>query len=335
MTERSPLRCEVIAEAGVNHNGDVRMAHHLVDVVADAGADCIKFQTFVTALLTTPDAPLATYQEHAAASTQRGLLDQLVLPDEAWPELVEHAADRQIDFLSTAFDIPSLERLLDLGISRLKIPSGELTNLPFVRQVASYNRPLLISTGMATLEEVGAALQAAAAAPAVTVLHCVSLYPAPLEVANLSAMTTIGDTFDVPVGWSDHTVGEISALGAVALGATVLEKHVTLDNSLTGPDHRASADPTAFHAYVAAVRALQSALGDGTKRPAPAELEMRRVARRSWYTTRALPAGHVLCENDLVALRPVSGIEPDVDPTGRELRRALPVGGALREDDLV
>jgi N-acetylneuraminate synthase/N,N'-diacetyllegionaminate synthase len=329
-----PGRCLVIAEAGVNHNGHVALAHRLVDAAADCGADLVKFQTFDPVALSSRVAPTAGYQAAEGAATQHELLADLCLSDDVWSELATHARDREIGFISTAFDERSLGIVDRLGVPLFKVPSGEITNLPFIQSTAAIGKPLILSTGMATMDEVARALDAASTAPSVTLLHCVSSYPASVEEANLRAMVSMRDRFGVPVGWSDHTVGAITALGAVALGATVLEKHLTLDRTMPGPDHRASADPDDFAEYVRSIRALESALGDGLKQPTPDELEMRTIARRSWHVVNALPAGHRIRSADVVALRPATGIGPDVDVNGRVLARDVAAGAVLVEDDL-
>jgi N,N'-diacetyllegionaminate synthase len=262
------------------------------------------------------------------------MLEALVLPDGAWRGLAERAAARGLVFLSTAFDARSLELLEDLGVPAHKVPSGELTNLAFVRELASRGRPLLVSTGMATEEEVAAALHAATAAPGVALLHCVTAYPTPVADANLRAIPTLAARFGVPVGWSDHTAGAVTAVAAVALGATVLEKHLTLDRGRPGPDHAASSDPEGFTAYVDAVRDAEAALGDGRKRPAAAEEENRRAARRSWHARRALAVGEVLADGDVEALRPATGLAPDVPVVGRRVARPVVAGAPLRAEDL-
>ncbi|HKC26718.1 MAG TPA: N-acetylneuraminate synthase family protein, partial [Jatrophihabitans sp.] len=219
----------LVAEAGVNHDGSVADAHALVDMAADTGADAVKFQTFDPAALVADDAPAVAYQTmRAGAQSQRELLDRYVLPDSAWPELRDHAHERGIDFLSTAFDLRSLDIVCALGVPALKLGSGELTNKPLLTEAAKRGLPLLASTGMATLDEVAEAVSWLSGAPGLLLMHCVSSYPAREEQANLRAITTLRDRFGVPVGWSDHTVGAVSGIAAVALGAAVLEKHITL-----------------------------------------------------------------------------------------------------------
>ena len=326
--------CLLIAEAGVNHNGDPDLAHALVDAAADAGADAVKFQTFVTQSLVTPLGATAPYQRNSGAERQWDVLKGLELPTEVWSELADHARSRDLLFLSTAFDFASLDLVLSLRVPALKLPSGEIDNLPFLRHCARQGLPLIISTGMATLDEVAAAIDAVNDAPAVCILHCVSAYPTPVDSANLRAISTMRSRFGVPVGWSDHTVGPISALVAVALGAAILEKHLTLDRALAGPDHAASADPHDLSRYVQSVRVAQVALGDGLKRPVPVETVNRRFSRRSLYAARDIASGHALKEGDLVALRPADGLSPAVDLRGTVARVAIAAGTLIRPGDL-
>jgi N-acetylneuraminate synthase/N,N'-diacetyllegionaminate synthase len=332
--------CYVIAEAGVNHNGDVALAHKLVDLAADAGADAVKFQTFDPDRLVSKAAAMAAYQ---IANTGRGgsqadLLRGLVLSREAHAALQRHAGERGITFLSTPFDEASADFLETLGVPAFKVGSGELTNLPFLAHLAGKGRPMLISTGMADLVEVAAAVDAIEAAgdPMLGLFHCVTSYPAAPADANLSAMGTMRAAFGKTVGWSDHTEGVAVALAAVAQGATMLEKHITLDRALPGPDHKASLAPDELHALVRGVRAVEDARGDGTKAPRPVELPLIVAARRSLHAAKDLAAGHVLAAGDLVALRPGDGVSPArLDAVlGRRLGRALAAGAKLAEGDL-
>jgi N,N'-diacetyllegionaminate synthase len=325
--------CLVVAEAGVNHNGDVGIAHRLVDAAAAAGADAVKFQTFDPSLLTSAAAAAAPYQvRRTGEDSQARMLAALTLPSSAWSELAAHARERRLVFLSTPFDLASAELLCALDVPAFKVPSGELNNLPFIRALAGRGLPLLISTGMGTLEEVAQALDAAAAAPGVALFHCVSAYPAPITEANLRVIPAMWERFGVPVGWSDHTRGEVTAVAAVALGAALLEKHLTLDRTMTGPDHAASADPDELSAYVAAVRATEAACGDGVKRPVPSEKENRRHAL---HAARDLDAGHVLAAADVITLRPAVGLPPGTLVDGLVLRRRLPAGAPITATDVV
>lgn len=327
--------CFVIAEAGVNHNGDVAMARDLVDAAAAAGADAVKFQAFEPALVASPAAVTAPYQKAAESpGTQEALLRSLVLPPEAWLELAARARAAGMNFLCTAFDGLSLAAVEAAGVSAHKVASGEIDNLPYIRELGRRGLPLLISTGMATIDEVGAALDAASEAPGVCLLHCVTAYPAPVSSANLRAMVAMAERFRVPVGWSDHTVGLSTALAAVALGASVLEKHLTLDRRLPGPDHRASAEPSDLAAYVAGVREVEAALGDGNKRPQPEEAVNLDLVRRSYHAARRIPSGHLIAEEDVVLLRPRTGMVPGDTVVGRTTRRSLEPGDPVTSDAL-
>lgn len=325
----------VIAEIGVNHDGSVTTAHELVDVAAHAGADVVKFQTFTPELLASAGARTAAYQRRATGDdSQQRMIRALALPEGAWPELVDHCREVGVEFASTAFDRPSLDLIVEVGVSFLKVGSGEITNLPFLREIAEMGLPTIISTGMSNLPEVEAAMAATAAAPHVSLLHCVSSYPAPDEDLNIRAIGTLRERFGVPVGWSDHTVGVVSAMLAVAVGARILEKHITLDTARSGPDHAASADPTMFGSYVAAVRRTQRMLGDGVKLPRDAERDVMRVARRAWHAARDLAAGATLRPDDLVALRPADGIPPSEDLIGCRLVSNVAAGTPIRWHDL-
>lgn len=326
--------CFIIAEAGVNHDGDADLAHRLIDVAADSGADAVKFQTFEPESLVSPKALTAPYQRKVGVSSQRDMLRQLTLPTTAWRDLASHAADRDLLFLSTAFDARSLDLLLSLGVPALKVPSGEVTNLSFIADLASHGLPLILSTGMASMEEVVEAYQAAEAAPAVALLHCVSAYPTPVECSNLRAIRTLGERFDAPVGWSDHTIGSVTAIAAVTLGASILEKHFTVDRTRRGPDHRSSADPSEFAEYISQVRATEASLGDGVKQPAEIELANMTFVRRSYHAVRDLVPGDSVRREDVRLLRPATGLGPGAEVVGRLIVRPVPAGHPLSEDDL-
>lgn len=330
----------VIAEAGVNHNGDPLLAHRLVDAAAAAGADAIKFQTFRPEALAAPAAPRARYQiaQTGSATDQLTMLRELQLEHEAYPGLIEHARDAGLAFLSTPFDAESVEFLRRLELPAFKLASPDLVNDPLLRQVAATGLPLVMSTGMADLDECGRALEVAKAAGAteIALLHCVSEYPAPPGDCNLRALDTLRSRFAVPVGWSDHTEGAAVALAAVARGADVLEKHLTLDRSLPGPDHAASLEPADFAELVRGVRDVEAALGDGTKVPTEGERRMRAVVRRSVHYARDLRAGSRIGEADLVMLRPGTGLAPaEADTvTGRVVTRDVHAGAAVALADL-
>jgi len=302
-----------IAEAGVNHNGDVSLAHRLVDVAVAAGADAVKFQTFVPEKLVTADTPQAAYQARNVGQRQSQLtmLQQLALPQSAFVELKQHCDEAGIVFMSTPFDEESVHFLAKLGMTHFKIPSGELLSTPYLRVIATYNRPTLLSTGMATLEEVRygveTLLQAGLEQANLTLLHCTSAYPTPADAVNLRAMETLAHTFALPVGLSDHTEGMTAAIMALALGAEVIEKHFTLDRSLPGPDHAASLEPAALMAFVTALRQAETMLGDGIKRPAEAEMDTRAVARRRIVAARPIAKGQVIAAEDLTLRRAPKG----------------------------
>jgi N,N'-diacetyllegionaminate synthase len=330
----------VIAEIGVNHDGDVELAHRLIDAAVDAGADAVKFQTFDPIALAAPGAPLAAYQRAAgqAAGDQRQMLSRLALPAEAWPALQAHAAERRVTFLSTPFDDASAELLDRLDVAAFKVASGELTNLPFIRRLARRGRPLLVSTGMAEMVEVAAAVDAVGAAgdPPLALFHCISSYPADPSTANLNAIPTLRSAFGVPTGWSDHSLGIELPIAATAIGASLVEKHLTLDRERPGPDHRASLEPDGFRAMVAGIRIVETALGSGEKTPAAAELPIAAVARRSLHWRRSLEAGSRVSDDDLAALRPGTGLSPAhwEDVVGRHTTRAVVTGQLVTADDV-
>ncbi len=306
--------CFVIAEAGVNHNGDLELARRLVDAAAEAGADAVKFQTFSADRLATAAAPQADYQRRNTGieESQRAMLHRLELTAEAHRELMARCRERGILFLSSPFDEDSADFLEELGVPAFKIPSGELTNVPFLAHVARKGRPLIVSTGMATLDEVRQAVETIrqAGSPPLALLHCVSSYPAQPADVNLRAMATLREAFAAPVGFSDHTDGVEIALAAVALGACIIEKHFTLDRNLPGPDHKASLEPAELTSLAAAIRRVEAALGDGVKRPAKCEADAARVARKSLVAARDLSAGSVLRREDLAIRRPGTGLPP-------------------------
>ena len=333
--------CFVIAEAGVNHNGDPALAHRLVDGAAAAGADAVKFQTFDPEQVVAAGAPKAAYQIATTGSgeSQLEMLRRLALPRETLEPLAAHARDKGLLFLSTPFDTVSADFLDGLGLPGFKVPSGEVTNLPFLAYLARKGKPMLVSTGMSTLEEVATAVAVVRTSgdPPLALFHCVTNYPAAPADCNLRAIETMRRVFGVPVGWSDHTEGLYPSIAAVAAGASLLEKHFTLDRTLPGPDHRASLEPGELTQLVAAVRETEATLGDGIKRPAPSEASNARLVRRSVHAARPLPAGHVLALPDLVALRPGSGLPPSTIGrlVGRSLRVELARGEMLREEHLV
>jgi N,N'-diacetyllegionaminate synthase len=326
----------LIAEAGVNHNGRLDLALRLIDAAADAGADAVKFQTFKAETLASARAPKAGYQRKTTGGgSQLEMLRRLELRAEHYPKLLARCRARRVEFMSTPFDAGSADFLRRLGMRLFKLPSGELTHHALLRHVARFGKPILLSTGMSTMEEVAAAVKAirSAGRGPLALLHCVSNYPAAPADANLRAMASMAARFKLPVGYSDHTEGTAVAIAAAALGAQVLEKHFTLDKTLPGPDHAMSLSPAELAALVRGARQAALALGDGVKRPKPAELPIRAVARRSLVLTRALPKGASLAASDLAAKRPGTGLAPFSLPkvVGRRLRRAAAADTVLTE----
>jgi N,N'-diacetyllegionaminate synthase len=306
----------IIAEAGVNHNGDMQIAKRLIDVAAGAGADLVKFQTFSASRQVTRGAKKADYQTLTTDSSesQHAMLQRLELTEAMHHELIEHCASRHIGFFSTGFDIECVDLLVHLGQEQFKIPSGEITNLPYLRHIGQLGKKIIISTGMATLGEIEAAIDvlehAGTPRSMLTVLHCTTEYPTPMVEVNLRAMQSLRAAFGVDVGYSDHTQGIEVAIAAVALGASVIEKHFTLDRTLPGPDHQASLEPAELSAMVAAIRNIEAALGDGVKRLTPSETRNKPVARKSLVASRAIKAGEVFTTKNLTTKRPGTGISP-------------------------
>ena len=309
-------RTLIIAEAGVNHNGDLELAKKLIDVAAEAGADLVKFQTFTADRLATSTTKKAAYQTKITNSreSQHEMLRRLELTEDMHRELIAHCAARNIGFFSTGFDIKSVDLLLSLGQDHFKIPSGEITNLPFLRHIGQLGRPVILSTGMATMDEIGSALQilenSGTPKKSITVLHCTTEYPTPIPEVNLRAMISIRDNLGVKVGYSDHTLGIEVAIAAVALGATVIEKHFTLDRNLPGPDHKASLEPSELKSMVVAIRNIEVALGDGVKRLTPSEARNKPAARKSLVANQAIKAGQAFSAQNLTAKRPGTGVSP-------------------------
>lgn len=310
------FRTRIIAEAGVNHNGDLQLAKQLIDVAADAGADLVKFQTFKADQLATRMAKKANYQLETTDSgeSQHEMLRRLELTADMHKQLIAHCAARNIGFFSTGFDIESIDLLLELGQGHFKIPSGEITNLPYLRHIGELGKPIIVSTGMATLSDIEAALnvleQAGTARAQITLLHCTTEYPTPMHEVNLRAMQSIQTAFGTAVGYSDHTTGIEVAIAAVAMGATVIEKHFTLDRNLPGPDHKASLEPIELKAMVAGIRNIEVAMGDGIKRLTPSEVRNKPVAVKSLVASRVIKAGEVFSAQNITTKRPGTGISP-------------------------
>lgn len=341
-------RTLIIAEAGVNHNGSEALALELVEAAAHAGADAVKFQTFSADKLVAPGAGKAEYQaRETGAGDQHSMLKALELSQAAHERLFARCQALGIEFMSTPFDEDAARFLLDLGMRRIKVPSGEITNAPFLRFLAGKGLPTILSTGMADLEEIRRAVAVVAAAreqaglreplrEVLTILHCTSNYPAACADVNLRAMQTIARELDLPVGYSDHTLGLAVSTAAVALGASVIEKHFTLDRDLPGPDHKASLSQEDLAALVRQVRDVEAALGSPEKSPIASELPIRALVRRSVTLARPCRAGEALRREDLTLLRPGTGIAPgEMDGVpGRVLARDLPAGTTLQWTDL-
>lgn len=310
------MKTLIIAEAGVNHNGDIKLAIELVRSAAEAGADLIKFQSFQTARSIARHAPKADYQKQTTgvSESQYEMVKRLELSPEDHEVLLAECLRCGIGFFSTAFDRESHDMLIRLGIDRVKVPSGELTNLPLLRHLTREGLPVILSTGMATLGEIDTALDIIESngtpRDKVTILHCTTEYPAPMSEVNLRAMVSLSAAFGTAVGYSDHTEGIEIPIAAVALGATLIEKHFTLDRSMPGPDHRASIEPTQLRTMVSAIRNIEAALGDGLKRPTESERRNKLIARKSIVASRAIKAGELFDETNLDTKRPGTGISP-------------------------
>lgn len=304
----------IIAEAGVNHNGDLNLAKKLVQEAAYAGADYVKFQSFDTEDIVTKDAKQASYQEKNTKTkqSQYDMLKKLELDKKAHIELIKECEKCGINFLSTAFDLKNIELLNELGLEIFKIPSGEITNLPYLKAIARLNKKVFMSTGMSNLAQIQEALDIlckyGTKRKNITLLHCNTQYPTPFEDANLKAMLTLKDAFKLDVGYSDHTQGISVALGAAALGALVIEKHFTLDKSMQGPDHKASLEPCELRAMIKGIREIEMALGDGIKRISKSEKENAKIARKSLVALKDIKKGEILSEENLGTKRPANGI---------------------------
>lgn len=333
----------IIAEAGVNHNGQIDLAEELIDLAAEAGADVVKFQTFRADLSISPIAKKAGYQTKTtgADESQLDMVRRLELDEVAHDRLIARCAKRDIAFLSTPFDVESIELLRSRKITIGKVPSGEVTNAPYLRRMAQSFKSIIMSTGMCTLPDVAAALavlyEAGASPERLTLLHCNTQYPTPFEDVNLRAMKTLSDEFNLPVGYSDHTRGIEVPVAAVALGAVVIEKHFTLSRDLAGPDHMASLEPGELRAMVSAIRNVEASLGSSVKQPSPSESENMIAARKSIYVRLDMDANTMLQAEHLVMLRPGNGLSPmELDRVvGRRLARPVTAGHALQMSDLV
>ena len=306
----------IIAEAGVNHNGDINLAKKLVDAAAEAGADIVKFQTFKAENLAIQNAPTAEYQKENTSvnQSQFDILKNLELTSCMHEELITYCKEKKITFFSSGFDIQSLNYLNSLEFNQFKIPSGEITNLPYLRHVGSFRKPLIISTGMSELEEINDAIKVledvGTERKYITVLHCNSEYPTPVEDVNLKAMCTIRDTLGVKVGYSDHTLGIEVAIAAVALGATIIEKHFTLDRNLVGPDHKASLEPKELKLMVKSIRNIEQSLGSGIKKPSKSEVKNKYIVRKSLVAIKSIKLGEKFTIDNVGTKRPGKGISP-------------------------
>jgi len=308
----------IIAEAGVNHNGDIETAKKLIDAAADAGVDYVKFQTFKADRVVSPSAKKAKYQfdnDSSKDDSQLNMLKKLELSDADHKELISYCKSKNISFFSTAFDEKGVYYLSSLNFDMLKIPSGELTNYPYLRAIAQTGLPVILSTGMANLEEIEKSINVlvfnGTKKSEITVLHCNTEYPTPMKDVNLRAMLSIKDNLDIKIGYSDHTLGIEVPTAAVALGAKIIEKHFTLDRTLPGPDHAASLEPDELKAMVKAIRNIELAIsGNGVKKPSESEIKNITIARKSIHLNKSLSKGHVICEEDIIALRPGDGISP-------------------------
>ena len=307
----------IIAEAGVNHNGDINLAKKLIDAAANAGVDYVKFQTFNSKKLVSKNAEKATYQKENTqneSESQLAMLQKLELSKEAHYELIDYCKSKSIKFLSTGFDLESIQFLNELNIDLFKVPSGEITNLPYLRIIGGLKKPVIISTGMADMKEIEDALQvvleSGTSLDNVTILHCNTEYPTPMGDVNLTAMLSIKEKFNVAIGYSDHTLGIEIPIAAVALGAKVIEKHFTLDNTMEGPDHKASLNPVELKAMVDAIRNLEVALGDGVKEPSPSETKNKPIARKSLVANTDIKKGTIFTDENLTIKRPGTGISP-------------------------
>ena len=310
------LSTAIIAEAGVNHNGSIATAKKMIDAAAEAGADLVKFQTFKAEALVIKSAEKTEYQKEITGTdeSQFEMIKKLELDRAEHEELIKYCASKSIRFLSTAFDHDSIDLLTELSVPFFKIPSGEITNLPYLRHIGRMGKPIIMSTGMATLDEVRFALKVLLGSGAekekITILHCNTEYPTPMEDVNLNAMLTIQDELEIAVGYSDHTLGIEVSVAAVALGATVIEKHFTLDRTLSGPDHAASLEPHELKAMVTAIRNIEKAKGDGVKRPSKSETKNIPIARKSIVAKKTIIKGEAFSESNLAVKRPGTGISP-------------------------
>ncbi len=332
--------CFIIAEAGVNHNGNIDLAHKLIDIAAECKVHAIKFQTFIPEKLVTKDAQMADYQERNTGKieSQESMLAKLVLPTEAYVSLQSHAKEKGLIFLSTPFDEESADFLESLHVPAFKIPSGEVVNHPLLEHIARKNKPVLMSSGMCTISEVQDAVHCIRQTgnDSLALFHCVSNYPTDPEECNLNAMLLMEELFQVPSGWSDHTEGIDISLAAVALGAKILEKHFTLDKSLPGPDHKASLEPKELKELVLSAQRVFLALGNRKKEPQESEKHIAVSIRKSIFTKKDMSAGDIIHKDDVIFLRPGTGLYPSQihKILGRKLKKALSKYSNILDSDL-
>ncbi len=309
-------RIFIIAEAGVNHNGEINIAKKLIDAAAEAGADAVKFQTFKAKKLVSKNTQKAEYQKQTTEKdeSQFDMIKKLELDKAAHEELIAYCKLKNIMFMSTPFDSDSIELLNNFGMTIFKIPSGEITNLPYLRQIGRLGKKVILSTGMADIGEIEDAIniliESGTSKDDITMLHATTEYPAPIEDVNLKAMITIGETFDISYGYSDHTPGIEIPIAAAALGASVIEKHFTLGRNMEGPDHKASLEPDELKAMIKAIRNIEKALGNGIKKPSPSELKNKEIARKSIVAAAVIKKGEIFTENNITVKRPGNGISP-------------------------
>ena len=334
------MKTLIIAEAGVNHNGNFELAKQLVDKAVEGGADIVKFQTCKAENVISRYADKAEYQKVTTgeADSQLEMVRKLMLTYEEYGKLKEYCDEKGIEFLSTAFDLPSVDYLHSIGMRRWKIPSGEITNLPLLIKIAKLGEPIIMSTGMSELSEVEDAIKVLKenGAGEITILHCTTEYPAPYEDVNLKAIDTMKETFGLPVGYSDHTKGLEIPVAAVARGACVIEKHFTLDRNMEGPDHKASIEPDELKQMVDMIRHVEVAIGDGIKKVSPSELKNQDIARKSIIAKTAIKAGDVFTEENITTKRPGSGINPMkwFDLLGKTAKHDYQEDYLIEEDEL-
>ena len=328
----------VIAEAVINHNGSIKNAIKMIDKAKKAGADCIKFQAFNINNLLSPIAKTARYQKsQTGESLQRNILKGLNLSKKDFRIIFKECKNKEIDFLCTAFDKDWLKYLISLGMSSIKIPSGEITNFPYLKLVAQTQKPIILSTGMSKMIEIQKAIAQIKMyneSANISILHCTSLYPAPVDTLNLSAIETISKKFKLTVGYSDHSIGNLASITAIAMGARIIEKHFTLDKNYSGPDHMASVTYKELKLLIKEIRTLESAIGNGKKEPHLLEIDTLNVARRSWHARRNIRKGDIINKDDIILLRPGFGISGDKVLVGKKSKKNIKKGELIRKQSI-